>query len=264
MYIRNNTAVLEEILVSICKMVSRPKNNEAMGAQLRDQLHELFRVVQPMSLEPIPLYSDYYLAAGERTWIVDKNMNRVKDPVDVCLIAIKAIRIMLAKAARNEAELRSAFDIARDRFPDLKTPEAFLGAAEALVMGSCGCSKKTSTRQPVSVEIPKEEKDPLGFIRKAIEEMYNVGHMHQEAKEAFSKVVEKTGLYTEIDYLIGLFCERFIAPGLKATIKFSGCDPIFVQFVPSHNRWTIVNRKEIKYSEELKNKLLAHLNGAEV
>lgn len=240
MYILNNTVVLEEILVSICKMVSRPKN-EAMGVELRDQLHELFKVVQPMSLEPIPLYSDYYLAAGERTWIVDKNMNRVKDPVDVCLIAIKAIRIMLAKAARNEAELRSA-----------------------LATGSCACGKNTSTRQPVSVEIPKEEKDPTGLIRKVLEEMFNVNHANQEAKEAFSEVIDRSSLCNEIEYLIGIFCNRFIAPGQKASIQFSGFNPIFVRFVPSHNLWTIDNRKEVEYSEELKNKLLAHLNGAEV
>lgn len=242
MYIRNNTAVLEEILVSICKMVSRPKNNEAMGAQLRDQLHELFKVVQPMSLEPIPLYSDYYLAAGERTWIVDKNMNRVKDPVDVCLIAIKAIRIMLAKAARNEAELRSAF-----------------------AMGSCACGGGgINIGKKYGDNLPEEEKDPTGFIRKAIEEMFNVNHANQEAKEAFSEVIDRSSLCNEIEYLIGIFCNRFIAPGQKASIQFSGFNPIFVRFVPSHNLWTIDNRKEVEYSEELKNKLLAHLNGAEV
>lgn len=146
MYIGNIEA-LKKILSNICAMLSSAHSNEDVFKDaLERELQDMYKFTDDsFSLNPIHLYDKYHLAIRPRegAWVVNAEGHRVKDPVDVALIAVKALNQNIKQLSKTSSAME---EVLSDFLSSLKSREPGV----------------------LSVEIPEDCSDPSEFIKEVL------------------------------------------------------------------------------------------------
>lgn len=218
MYIGNIEA-LKKILSNICAMLSSVHSNEDVFKDaLERELQDMYKFTDDsFSLNPIHLYDKYHLAIRPRegAWVVNAEGHRVKDPVDVALIAVKALNQSIKQLSKTSSAME---EVLSDFLSSIKSREPGV----------------------LSVEIPEDCSDPSEFIKEVLRNRFgkdprgfsgqdrntceDCGERSDESHSVFENFLNSLHR-SQIVSNVNRIAEEYMAPQKPLSPEETPCEP---------------------------------------